>query len=232
MSGVLKAIQASVADRLLSDPYFENIPVITENIGDIETAIDEAVDRLGICMVVVTPGARVTNPNVAGPWFNKIPIVVRAIENVILNRGTEGAKQASEAVEMAAILLHLHTPTEHNDLLVVDEQAITIVPVPKVKSQEGWVSYELLLWSNAQIKIDPPSQVAAPALTNTAGEISMTCATGGAALFYTTDGKFPMPRGTTATLYTAPFTPGPGKTVRARAWLAGYAPSELASLTT
>jgi len=33
-------------------------------------------------------------------------------------------------------------------------------------------------------------------------------------------------------LYTAPFTPGAGLTLKARAWLAGYLASEVATITT
>jgi hypothetical protein len=73
---------------------------------------------------------------------------------------------------------------------------------------------------------------ATPVISETSGVVTLTCATAGAAVFYTLDGKNPMPRGSTAVLYTAPFTPGSGLTLKARSFLAGYLNSQTAQQTT
>jgi len=54
---------------------------------------------------------------------------------------------------------------------------------------------------------------------NIAGHITITCATAGAP-FFTRLMAATLPRN--GTLYAAPFTPGAGLTLNARAWLAGY----------
>lgn len=221
MSSILNAIQQSAADRLLSDPFFSDIEVLTERVSEIEHRIDAALARLGVAVIVVTATAHTTMFDVPGPYLDKIMVVCRVIENVTLN---STGKTAAEIAERCAALLHLHTPAESGaGTFKVDRQAITLAP------SEGVLSYDVAIWTEAQFLLSAPPQVAAPVITNTAGSISITCTTGGAAIFYTTDGTNPMPR--SGTLYSAPFIPG-AVTVRARAWLAGYLASDLTSLTT
>ena len=71
--------------------------------------------------------------------------------------------------------------------------------------------------------------VAKPEIAEDAGEVTLSCATPGAAIFYSTDGKRPTPR--TGILYLAPFaTPASGTKLSVKAWLAGYLPSEATRL--
>jgi hypothetical protein len=72
--------------------------------------------------------------------------------------------------------------------------------------------------------------IATPAIVNNAGTVTLTCATPGAAIFYTIDGRNPVPR--SGTFYAAPFNPGVGKTVKVKAWLAGYQASAVATINT
>lgn len=79
--------------------------------------------------------------------------------------------------------------------------------------------------------LDAPALTACATPTITAdeetGALTLACTTPGAALFYTTDGKRPSPQN--GTLYTAPFIPAAGLTVKVRAWQWGYLPSEIAT---
>ncbi len=72
------------------------------------------------------------------------------------------------------------------------------------------------------------SAVATPVIVQNAGEVTITCATAGAAIYFTTDGTTPSPFN--GTRYTAPFTPGPC-VVKAKAGAWGYLTSAGASLT-
>jgi hypothetical protein len=67
--------------------------------------------------------------------------------------------------------------------------------------------------------------VAAPSSGAVPQTVTLTCATPGAAIFYTTDGKQPSPLGASSTLYTAPIGIASAATLKARAWLAGYTAS-------
>src|ERR1700676_4623414 len=93
MSSFLAQLQQQCADRLLSDPLFANVPVLTERIKDIESEIDRALGpfnerggRNGLVAVLLTPTANVNFENVFGPFFDEIKIVVRVIENVPVNQ--------------------------------------------------------------------------------------------------------------------------------------------------
>ena len=76
-----------------------------------------------------------------------------------------------------------------------------------------------------------PPKLASPGCTQQNGLLTMSCATAGAAIFYTLDGSLPLPRNPMAFLYTAPVTSVPGATLKARAFLAGYLNSEIAMAT-
>ncbi|MCE9612863.1 MAG: chitobiase/beta-hexosaminidase C-terminal domain-containing protein [Lentisphaerae bacterium] len=76
--------------------------------------------------------------------------------------------------------------------------------------------------------------VAAPAMSPDGGmhvgsvDVTLTCATDGATIAYTTDGSAP---GTNSTPYTAPFTLTSNTTVKAVAWRTGLADSAVSSAT-
>ncbi len=58
--------------------------------------------------------------------------------------------------------------------------------------------------------------------------VTITCATPGATIRYTTDGSTPTE---SSAVYTAPFIASPGTTITAKSWAAGYSPSAAASVT-
>lgn len=76
---------------------------------------------------------------------------------------------------------------------------------------------------------DSQTRVAEPAVTIAAGSASITCATAGAAIYYTTDGTtFP---DTSASQYSAPFAVSAGTTVLAAAYKSGSQGSSVGRAT-
>lgn len=228
----LSSIQQQCANRIQSDPLFAYVPVFTERIKDIQSEINQALGPLngqsgktGLVAIILTPTADVHHENVFGPFFDEIKIVVRIIENVPVNQdpntGTNVA--AADAAEKICGLLHLFQPDSANGPVVARRPSIELGHDPNN------LSYDCHFKTCGGLTAAPP-QVATPIITANSGQITLTCATAGAAIFFTLDGSNPSPRN--GTFYTAPFTPGTGLTLKARAWLAGYLASETGTITT
>lgn len=232
MSSILSQLQQQCADRIQSDPAFADVRVLTERIADIESEIERALGPLneqggktGLVAILLTPTANVNFENVFGPLFDEIKIVVRIVENVPVNQdpNTGTNLPAAEAAERICGLLHHFQPDSANGPVVAQRPAISLGNDP------NHLSYDCQFKTSGGLGTVLP-QVALPVVTNTGGSISITCATAGAAIFYSLDGSNPSPRN--GAFYNAPFTPGAGKTIKARAWLAGYLASDTAVITT
>ena len=86
-NGLQLTLQQLMADWLANDPYFVDVPIITEFSKDIASDINQALGYLtaggtakaGICIVIVTPTADTLSVDTAGPYFDKIRMVARVI---------------------------------------------------------------------------------------------------------------------------------------------------------
>ena len=72
------------------------------------------------------------------------------------------------------------------------------------------------------------NRVANVAIGGAASAVTLSCATPGARITYTTDESYPQPGNPAATTYTAPFAVTAGTKVRAGATAAGMKPSDTA----
>lgn len=110
----LLELQELIATKLDNDQWFDQIPVITENLGDVATIVEIAVSKLGSCVVVETPTANLSHPNTPAVQFDEVPLVVTVWENVLLNRDTNNAdasnQKALETAQVIVALLHHFEP--------------------------------------------------------------------------------------------------------------------------
>jgi hypothetical protein len=215
MSSILASIQQEIADRLLADPFFANIPVLVETPRDVTFDLQSSVAAAGTWGVVMVPQAQVTAPGAPGPIFDPVEIAVRFRENIPVASGPH----ALEVAETALALLHLYRPVTINEVLCAAPHALARVNEPNV------VAYEVRVRTQAGASYPVP-QLDALAITSagTASPqtVAITSDQPGAAIYYTLDGSQPAPRDPSAHLYTAPFVVSSPVTIRARAWLAGY----------
>lgn len=128
---LLVGIQREVSKRLKSEAFFTDLPVVTEDIKDIESIIQQSLSKLGVCAIVATPEASVNAyKDVQTPYFDVISIVVQVVEHPTINRSDSGFQTpALEVAEHVAIRLHGWTPNNANTL-VLDSPSITLSPDP------------------------------------------------------------------------------------------------------
>lgn len=212
----------AVADRLLSLPYFEDIPVLARRKKDLGNEIQNTINNIGIACAVVVTELTANFPNLFGPHFDLIKLQVGVVENRLVN-GT--GKLAEDVIEQAANALHQYCPANLTSPLSVDTPTIVEAPAETATDKNKRLMV-LRLKAAGGLAYTLP-QVAALTSAVGGGLVTLGCATPGAAIFYRTDGKQPNPRyGAGSTLYTGPFAAS-GVTVKARAWLAGYETSGL-----
>jgi hypothetical protein len=105
----LEQLQTIAVNRLLSDDMFSGaqstngiaIPIVTELKGDITNEITLAVDKLGICVLVLTPVFRLHNPQIPS-LDGYAHLVVSVFENVLLN--ATGIRSVSAAQNILGLL--------------------------------------------------------------------------------------------------------------------------------
>jgi hypothetical protein len=197
--GMLRQLRQQVVDRLQADSYFEDMPVLVEDKGDLDNeiaralgALTETGGKVGCCVVVMSPRADVKNPNVSKPVLDPIVITIHVEEAVLINQSTQGTqKHCSDVAERVAALLHWWTPDGRQSPLLAGAGALQAVE-PVI----GDVAYAAILRATGGLSVTL-SQVATPTSSPDGGAtpatVTLACATAGAAIFYTLDGKHPSP---------------------------------------
>lgn len=228
MSSALLQLETEIAERLESVPFFE--PYATRGSILVEprkNIVAEINKKLGTLKTVIVPkftGADDNHPNVDGTYFDDIRLSVGIFQNPLLKGEDADAIEIAEEVHKAlknwtpASLVNALNPTRPGIELIAD--AKLNIASCNFETSGGFVG--------------ALPRVATPEFGGSSTQVTaatLTCATAGAAIFYTLDGSNPTPRNPTATLATSGFlySPFAPVTIKARAFLAGYLRSELAT---
>lgn len=229
---ILELNQNDIFARLQVDPFFSaQVPVLEElkgiTVNDVEIAISTANNQnglIGSVVIVLMPRLLADSPNAPGPRYNA-RYTVQVIDWPQIRAQTQGGtqKSADEIADRVREIIHRFTTGRG--------QTIFFAGMEPVAVPDGKVSY---LVHFACVQADnPPVSVASVGISPSSGTgpitVTMTCATMGVAIWYTTDGSYPGSNRVacpTATLYAGPFTAPQGATVRAAAELSGYQQSQ------
>lgn len=236
----LDQLETEICDRLLADSWFAasrqlpdssyvTIPVIPAESGDIDTMIAKSIGEIGICVTVKVVEAKVSKTDVGGVYFDPIEVVILVAENVMLNRGDTGTQKTGKATTLrAAALLSLWKPASLSCLLTANEAGYK-----QVDDDGGLVQHNFRLKAQGGLSVTL-SQVATPVITGDGSPSAvLTCATPGAAIFYTINGRHPAPlSGTLAPADGNIGAVADNTTLKVRAFLAGYRDSNIATLQT
>ena len=150
-AGARLSAQAFFADAAAAAP--KPVAVLTEQIGDLQSQVQQSLGQLGIVCVVLTPTAKATNRDRVRPYFDQVNLVVRTQENVTLNRAATGTGQpASLVAEAAAWFLHGFVPAGLGGTLFLAE--IRLVADPRL------LVYETVFTLQTGLKKKPARVVA------------------------------------------------------------------------
>jgi len=128
MSDEAQTLQTQLAALLALSADLAGVTILTERIKNVEAEIAKALGtvtavggKCGICVIVVTPAAKATKPNIPGPYFDRCTIVARVIENVVINTGSLGTQTpAWTAARAVAKALHQKF-TGDKKVILIDE---------------------------------------------------------------------------------------------------------------
>lgn len=128
--GVFADIQEIMAKRLKEDNFLAPLEIITQDKGNIEKEISQAISRIGVSIVIFMAEGDCDHPNAPGPYMDRVSIVVEIAENVLLNRSDNGSnKAAGDVLEHVLMALHQYQPKPEL-AFAVDRQAFRIVNNP------------------------------------------------------------------------------------------------------
>ena len=217
--------------RILTDPYFAQIAVFAEHKGVVQSEIDRTLSvinarggKLGACVIVLMATLVGDSPNAPGPR-SKVRIDVQVIDYPVINLSADGTgKSCSQIAEQVRMLCHQYRDGSGSIFTFSAQQ-----PVKLEDGQNCFVvSFERLAGDSPAPKV--ANVVASPASGAAPQTVTLTCATAGAAIYYTTDGSYPSAANAAATLYSAPFAQAVAATIRAAASKSGYRQSDVVRL--
>lgn len=214
---ILEQLELEAADRLLSVPFFANIEVHVDPQKNIVAEVTAKIAKIKLLVAPLVASADVVHSDVPGPFFDNIELLVGVFQNPLLAGNLPSPRCVAEQVHAA---LHQWKPESIASLITSTKPSIRQVADKKLNifncsfTGSGGLGYVLP-------KVETPSW--------NAGSQTFGCATAGAAIFYTVDGRHPAPRN--GTLALGPVHFNHGTTVKARAWLAGYMASDILKFT-
>jgi hypothetical protein len=198
-------LQSDVYGRIASASYFQDVPVILNEKGlipvDVENAIKVFItkqNKSGAAVVVDRPSRIVNTPEPSGPQFQvAIPVVV--VEFPLTNRTPSGTNKSIESLTSEIMhLVHGWRPSPSVGQIWCGEDAVS-----PVVGTDRMIASQVLFRSH--MRFASPSRVALPVITQIGTELSITCNTPDASIYYTTDGSFPWVGNPNASLFGITF---------------------------
>ena len=227
---ILTDMQTETVARLESADFLSDIVVLQQSKGiiesDVETALGvfnaETGKKIGAVIIAIMP--EITNNGSESPALDLTAVLsFQVITLRVVNDDTanNGSGKTAESLAMA-VLTELHH--YFSALLRIAFYADDAPVKPLQTQDDGTVSY--LVQISARFVIDRRSKVATPDVSLSGATLTLTCATAGATIYYTTDGSYPGSANPTSIEYTTPFTVADGDVIRAGAVKTDFIPSD------
>lgn len=241
MPSEMRKLQEDIAARLRSEPAFRYVQVMlvrprnAQEAVLIEQAIQEglmglvyvdnqisngtgsdadkaaqiaATGKAGLAIEVLTPDGEVNEPDIPGPQLEAV-IHLRVCENPLINFGERGTQIEAEQC-CDDVLSSLHRWQRGENTLVADKRAV------REMQNDSGIEFHVVL--RQPLGARKQKRTVAPAVSFADGIVTMTCATAGAAIYYTTDASPPAISNAAALIYDGPFEASAGACIRAAAF--------------
>lgn len=117
-----------------ADPYYSDIPIITERLQNIDAKIEGIVGKAGgICIVLVTAAFEGPIPNLPGANFDGVKFIARTFENVKTN---PTGKEAQHVALYTAALWSQLKPDALSSPLKLDDPGVLLGNDPRFLSYD------------------------------------------------------------------------------------------------
>lgn len=231
---LLVRVQDDCHARLLQHAELADVAIIQERRATTEQELAKLLStlkgrsgKIGVAILVQRPMfyPEADNSSLRGQLVQAFTV----IEHPTLNRGSQGTQKTAEALAIEVLRLF------HFAACSVPQQTFSALPSGAIipdDTLDGLNAWEVRL--ALQVSPGRGLRCGTPLIDPDSGdgsaEVTLTCATSGAAIFYTTDGSYPSSQNEAARKYLVPFAPG-AVTLRAAAELDGYQQSSVAQVT-
>ena len=234
---ILELLRDDLASRYQADSWFDDIAVLSEKLGDVDSEIDKVVNtagvtktgKAGLCVVVETP--LLLPPGNANMTESQAAVHVIVLEDPVNNMRNAGTKiPAARVCKRLLELTRHYRPDPWGALYWLAAHS-------KIQSDLAPVAYDLEF--RIHLRESAYNRCQQVVLTQAGADypytVTMTCGDALAAIWYTFDNSFPREYGEDETeesfLYSEAITIHEPCTLRAAAQRIEYLPSNVAALT-
>lgn len=229
---LLRDLQDEVYLRLKSEELLADVGIFRDQAGEIDAESINAklgplaqgdTGKSGAAVIVLAPRIDRALANNPGPLFDAV-VTCQVIVNPLVNDdATNGTLLKADEIALA-ILHSLHQLKLGGlaGMLLPDSDAIA--PAAEFLDQ-GMDAFNVTL--RLATGLEGGDRAGQPSIGGTSAAVTLTSATSGAAIYYTTDGTYPGSGNSDATLYTGAFAVDAGTTVRAAAQKTGLNASDV-----
>lgn len=235
----LVSLQNDLFGLLMSAPALNSVNIVLERklLGQSEIQLDTVWQtvrntRSGTGILIEMPTVEVPGEQAVGPKQNIRPsFVVFQNGDAALTPDTGSGLYAETLAQLVLDVLHMQEIQGIGTLYAINR---TIEPA---RDYEFINAYRVFLFLKSA-QANQTNRTAPVTITNNSGTVTLTCATSGADIYYTTDGSFPDKAALdpvsgaainiSSKLYSTPFAVNTGDVVRAAAYAFGYNAGQIA----
>lgn len=223
----LDNMRAEWVALLKSDEYLGTVPILDERLGDVNAEVEKQLGlvksdsgKRGACVIVQSPTADDDRPAAPGGVLETKWTLLVLEEPLLNDDATKGhQKRALHICRRIVRVAKLYAATGLCTSLIPDKP--TIVPFGNPMAS---IAYQVR-FACTEVGQGKMQKVAQPTFAPASGaapqNVTITCVTAGASIYYTLDGSHPYAGNANATLYAGPVNVPVAGTLRARAFKTG-----------
>lgn len=206
------------------EPVVGRSAMIEEQIEQALGGMAFKAGKCGIVAIVMLPDVQAVSAQSLGPAM-EFTIIVRIIEDRLFNEAETGTGISSARLALHTVQLLNHRSVLGLHGLAVDPQKM----LEEISLPDDRKAHEVRL----KVSLSPPllPRVAKPVIVQEGGDITITCSTPDAVIYYTTDGSWPGPANQVAVIYDTYLDAGTVQRLRVAAYATDMQCSNDVSIT-